>query len=141
MTKYRPKRNFSRDQNHYIPVDVLKMIAGGVTRNDFGVWRGFLRGYNVELHDMSKSGGEFVDWMCIIHDKVFFIEIKVEREVVDKKRQKLSDEEYYYGQLTDGEKSFFDNTSAERRICATEQQVVDYMTEMVDLVDMTNGDK
>ena len=135
MGKYRPKRNFSRDVNHYVPLEALKMITGGIQRNEFGVWRGYMRGYNVELHDMSKSGGEFVDWLIVIHNRVVFIEVKPEREVKDASRQKLSDREYYYNQLTDGEKSFFDNTSADCRICATEQHIVDYVTEIIEKIE------
>ena len=135
MSKYRPKRNFSRDANHSIPVDTCKMITGGLQQNKYGAWRGYIRGYNIELHDMSKAGGEFVDWMVIIHDRVIFIEVKPEREVVDRSRQKLTDAEYYYGQLTDGEKSFFDNTSADCRICATHEHVADYITETVNAIE------
>lgn len=111
------------------------MITGAMQQNKFGVWRGYIRGYNIELHDMSKAGGEFVDWMVIIHDRVIFIEVKPERDVKDASRQKLTDDEYYHGELTEGEKSFIINTYASVRICATHQHIVDYVTETVNAVE------
>jgi len=134
--KYRPKWNPKRDKNHFVPLRACQMWGGGFNKkpNEFGVWRGFIRGLHAELHDTSKAGGEMLDWIFILADVVMFVEVKVEREVIDETRQTLTDNQYYVGELKPGERSFYYNSSALKVIVSTEEEFWERVLVLVDYV-------
>jgi len=134
----------STDANHLIVVTACGMYFGGISIcNPYGVRRFYVRDHPAELHDMSKAGGEMTDWMVIIDDVVIFIEVKVEREPAAKSgkgRPRMPDEQYYTNSLTDGESSFFEHSTARRRICVNEEQVRDFILETVDYIECRQED-
>lgn len=131
----RPHWKVKKDANHDCVLDAFKYKAGGFHRNEFKVWRGYVRGYHVELHDTAGPGGELLDWIVIIEDIVIFVEVKAEREVKDQSRQRLSDLEYYRGELKSGEESFLANTHAHRIITYSSDHFWQYVEKVVEYIE------
>ena len=135
MGKSFNKFRASPDKNHKDVIRAFENNAGGLTNeNEFGVRRCFVEGIPVELHDMHKVGGEIPDWMIIVDYLPVFIEMKPKRIVKDVSRQRLTDTEYYWGELSKGEKSFFENSNANVRICYNEETVWRFVKEIIDHV-------
>ncbi len=131
---FRPKRGQKQDANHQIVSNVLKRRCGGGRKDEFNVFHAYLRGLRVVAYDMSKSGGEMVDWLVLVSWFPIFFEVKAEREVKDFNLLKLSEDERLRTMLKPGEVEFLQTCPAVTAIVTTEDQVFAQINTAADFV-------
>jgi len=125
---YRPYRRAKADKNHDIVPKALKNWGGGFSRDEFGVWQGNVRGLQVAAYDTSMLGGQMTDWLVAVSWMLVAFEVKQPRPEASPETEKygvkkLSDSEYYWGQLKEGERQFMLHSPLVKFIVSTEEQV------------------
>lgn len=131
---FRPKRGQQPDKNHKIVSNVLRDRCGGWRRDEYGVHHANLRGLRVVAYDMSKPGGELVDWLVMVSWFPVFFEVKREREVSDPSRLQLTEDQRLAKMLKPGEVEFLQTCPAVSMIVTTEDQVYVMLQKAADLV-------
>ena len=106
----RPKYPKS-DSNHKLVSKVMKEVYGAEFH--YGAWYGRISGKSIIAMDTSKLGGSLLDWVILIDNRAWFVEIKQPGKE---------------STLTDGEKYFFRNSEANKAVVTSEQMLVDFVS-------------